>query len=172
MPNQPITDDIGDEGSEGQAGGADSTVIKSLRAKLREAEAKAKAAEGAVASAREQVTRELEIGSLVSQAGYPGLAEVAVEKVKDATPEAVAAFLKGLGLEPKAGEPAGAEGEAPKQPEGQDQASQVAGVANLGQRVAAAASGKAAGDITARIAGAKSQEELIQIAREGGFLQQ
>jgi uncharacterized protein YgfB (UPF0149 family) len=164
MPERTITEDMDDEGAEGQAG--DSNVIKSLRAKLRDAEAKAKAAEQAVSGAREQVKRELEIGSLVSQAGYPGLSELAVEKVKDATPDAVSAFLKGLGLEPKAID------SAPEQPEEQDQASKVAGVANLGQRVAAAASGKTASDITARIASAKSQEELIDIAREGGFLQQ
>jgi len=172
MPNLTTTEDTDEQDGLGQSGG-ESAVIKTLRKELRDAKAETKAAQDAVATAREQVKREVAIGSLVSQAGYPGLAEVAVEKVKDATPEAVDAFLKGLGLEPRAGEPASAEGEGTKQPEGQpDQASQVAGVANLGQRVAAAASGKAAGDITTRIANAKSQEELIQIAKEGGFLQQ
>lgn len=171
MPNEPITNDTGEEDGTGQSGG-ESAVIKTLRRELRDAKADAKVAQDAVASAREQVTRELAIGSLVNQAGYPGLTEIAVSKVKDATPEAVSEFLKGLGLEPRDAQASGAEGEGTKQPEEPDQASRVAGVANLGQRVAAAASGKAAGDITARIAGAKSQEELIQIAREGGFLQQ
>lgn len=171
MPERTTTEDTDEQDGLGQSGG-ESAVIKTLRKELRDAKAEAKAAQDAVASAREQVKRELAIGSLVNQAGYPGLTDIAVEKVKDATPEAVSEFLKGLGLEPKAGEPAGAEGEGTKQPEGQDQASLVAGVANLGQRVAAAASGKAAGDLTSRIAGAKNQEELIQIAREGGFLQQ
>jgi len=164
MPERTTTENMDDDDAEGQAD--DSNVIKSLRQKLRESEAKAKAATEAVSTARDQVKREMEIGSLVNQAGYPVLSEIAVEKVKEPTPEAVAEFLKGLGLEPKA------EAAPPVKPEGEDQASQFADVANLGQRVAAAASGKATGDLAARIAGAKSQEELIEIARQGGFLQQ
>lgn len=165
MPERTNTESAEDEDSEGQAG--ESNLIKSLRQKLRESEAKAKAATEAVSGAREQVKRELEIGSLVNQAGYPGLSEIAVEKVKEPTPEAVAEFLKGLGLEPKG------KAEESSQPEGEtDLASEVAGVANLGQQVAAAASGKATGDLSSRIAKAKTQEELIEITREGGILQQ
>lgn len=170
MPERTYTEDTEDQDSQGQGGG-ESAVIKALRKELRDAKAEAKTAQDAVATAREQVKREVAIGSLVNQAGYPGLTEIAVEKVKDATPEAVVEFLKGLGLEPKAAE-AASQGEGTEQPEEQDRASAVAGVANLGQRVAAAASGKAAGDLTSRIAKARTQEELIEIAREGGFLQQ
>jgi hypothetical protein len=165
MPERTNTESTMDDDGEGQAD--ESSLIKSLRQKLRDSEAKAKAAAEAVSTAREQVKREMEIGSLVNQAGYPGLSEIAVEKVKEPTPEAVAEFLKGLGLEPKV------KAEESSQPEGKtDLASEVAGVANLGQQVAAAASGKATGDLASRVAKAKTQEELIEIAREGGFLQQ
>lgn len=165
MQERTNTESTEDFDGEGQAD--ESNLIKSLRSKLKAEADKRKAAEEAVAGAREQVKRELEIGSLVNQAGYPGLADIAVEKVREATPEAVADFLKGLGLEPKA------KAEESSQPEGEsDLASEVASVANLGQQVASAASGKATGDLASRIAKAKSQEELIEIAREGGFLQQ
>ena len=169
MPGADTTDTDTTEAAEGQGG--DNAVIQALRQTNRDLTKQVKELKDAEPTIRAQVQREVEITRLVNEAGYPKLAEVVAAQVEgDPTAEAVTAALEGLGLAPKAAEAAG-EQEQPKQPE-QTSADALAGVANLGQQVAAAASGAGGADLATRLAEAKSIEEVTALAAEGGFLQQ
>lgn len=166
-----MTEDTDFESADsGAAEGQDSAVVQELRKQVRNLKAELEDAREqtatAVTEAVSHVKREVKAQEVVNALGYPKLAGLVVEKIEgDLTAEAVAAFLnEELGLDAKSG------GEAGTQEPASD-AKGVEEVANLGQRVASAASGSANQSVEARLAAAQTPQEIAQIAREAGFLQ-
>lgn len=147
-----------DTGTGSQESSEESSVIQTLRADLKAAKAEVKAARSdgdeALATARAQVKREAEAASLMSEAGFKGLADVfAAEVDGDLTEEAASQWLKTRGLEASSDS-----GESSADP-----ATQVGEVADLGSQVAAAS-----GDVAQQNFG-KRIDELE--ANAGGSLE-
>lgn len=157
------TDEAVDDAGEGQ----ESSVITGLRRSLRETEAALKAAKeeakSAAESARTQVQRELKIQQLVSDAGYPGLADIVAEKVQEPTAEAVNEFLTSRNLTPRV---AGQQNDEAPKPVPIETG--WAGIADLSQRVADAASGTGQSSLIDRINAAKNADEVASIMAGGG----
>ena len=95
------------------------------------------------------------------------MAKMAAEKVEgDITIETVTAFLVNLGLDAKAPDPSDDAKDTP--PDGES--NPLAEVADLGQRLADAASGKVGSDVEKRINAAESPAEVASIMAEQGLL--
>jgi hypothetical protein len=165
MTDETSSEATADEGAEGQ----DSPVIQQLRAQLKAAEKEAKDAKGqakeAADAARTQVLRELRAEQLVKAAGFPKLAELAVERIEgEITDESVASFLEGLGLQAGEQEPSG-DGDGG----GGDASTSVEQVARLGARVADASRDQLGKGVIDRLNQTQSIEEITAIANEAGF---
>ena len=111
----------------------ESNVIKELRAQLKASKTdlkeSRKSGDDALATARAQVKREAEASSLMSNAGFEGLADIFASEVDDElTAEAAAGWLKKRGLQ--------ASSESSEEDE--SSAEQVGQVADLGSQVASA----------------------------------
>jgi hypothetical protein len=159
--------DLDDAGVSGEGEG-DSPVVQALRREIKtlkselktERESKATAVDDAV----KQVQRAVKAREVVNALGFPGLADLAAEKIEgEVTEESASAFIEGLGLKAQA-ESSGSGGESTT-PQG------VEGVASLGQRVASAASGSVSKTIEQRLNEASTIEEIEKISREAGFYQ-
>lgn len=147
----------------------ESSVVQTLRAKLKEAEKRLKDAEGqrdsALDEARAQVARESQAYQVVSDLGYPKLAPVVLDRLDgEITAEAVATLLAELGLE--------AEGSGESNDESaESSAERVEKVANLGQQVADAARGQKGGTLEQKLDKARSPAEVAQIMADAGLAQ-
>jgi len=111
----------------------ESSIIKELRAQLKASKTdlkeSRKSGDDALVTARAQVKREAEASSLMSNAGFEGLADIFASEVDDElTAEAAAQWLKKRGLQ------------ATSESSGDEAASaeQVSQVADLGSQVASA----------------------------------
>jgi len=150
---------------------AESPVIKDLRRQVKELKGSSKqlaaAADEALATARAQVKRESEANSLMSNAGFSGLADIFASEVDgELTAVAATEWLKrrGLSASPETSE------------EGEPLAEQVGNVADLGSRVAAATQDASGASFTRKMddaqANAKSTDayfaELERITKEFG----
>lgn len=146
----------------------DNKLIQGLREQIKTAEAKAKAATEAsaqaVTEAREQVKRESQVTTLIDTLGFKGFdTTVVLERVEgDVTAESVTAVFEGLGLKLQSG----------KISSDETVAQEVSDAADLGARVAAAASGGDTDDVSAKLNKAETIEELNAIAADAGFLDQ
>jgi len=152
-----------DDGSE------DSPVIRELRDKIKQESARRKEAEAKAESIEEEVrtkvVRELSAERLLMDAGYPSpkLRDWFLSEVEgDVTPDAVQAFLGEL--KPQGG---GSEAKAPQD----SRAEKVAGVANLSQQIASAASDTNTDSLMKKIASATSQAEVAALMAEAGLTQ-
>jgi len=164
-PDQSIIEDHESE--------QDSAVLKALRAQTKDQSRKIKELEQAAQTAREtvlaEVQREASARQVVSDLGFPKMASLVAEKIQgDITPEAVKSFLEGYGLVAQPETPSGTGGAPAPAPFGV--AAEVAGVASLGQQLAAAARGGTIGSVTERLAAAQSVDEITKIAAEAGIL--
>lgn len=153
------TQQVGTEG--------DSSVISELRSQLKAAQNENKTlreAQEASTKARRSATE-----SLLMEAGFPKLTDVILDRVEGfPTNESVNAALVELGLQPA---PSATETPASApQVEEQSSAADIAGVANLGQRVASAASGTGTLTVDEQLANAKSAAEIEAIMTKAGLI--
>lgn len=169
-----------DTGIDGIEDVEQSGVITALRKQVRELQAAVKDNDPSVVEAkvRAQVKRETEAATLMEKAGYPKLVDTFLAQVPDGEIDAAKAseFLDGLGLTPQ--EPSGKEddasegdGEEQEEAGGSVDPAAVAEIAGTGSDLAAKTAQAGGADPLAKIAAAESQEELIELAREGGYLQ-
>jgi hypothetical protein len=184
MSDQPENDT-----SDGGAMGEDNDLIRSLRDQLKEANAKVKASDTAVADAkaeaRTEFKREQATQRYVDAAGYPGLTDVVLDKVDgDITADTVLESLQALSLpvdvEAMKARLDGQQAPADTQPDTEGvtstaTAQDVADTANLGARVSAAAQGQDVDGVETDLDNmqAVSQQDAINqataIAQKGGF---
>lgn len=148
----------------------ESSIIKELRQQVRDLKVDRKqltaTAEEALATARAQVKREAEASSLMSNAGFAGLADIFASEVDDELTAVTAAeWLKKRGLSASS-----------ETSEGDDTpAEQVGNVADLGSQIAAATQDASGASFTRKMddaqANAKGMDayfaELERIANEG-----
>lgn len=142
----------------------ESSVIRQLRAqndtlKQQLKERDDRLAEGAKAS--REATEQLLIA-----AGFPKLTDVVIEKVEGfPTEQSVNEVLKGLGLvQAETSTESDADSEQP------DKVEAIAGVANLGQKVASAAGGAGRSGVSEKLAKAKTPAEVAAVMAEAGLL--
>lgn len=149
-----------DEGIQDDPDG-ESAVIRALRADLKAAKADKKAAlkdsDEALVTARAQVKREAEASSLMSNAGFVGLADIFASEVDDdLTAEAATLWLEKRGL--KATSESSGEDESP--------AEQVGQVADLGSQIASATQDQSNASFTKKMdeleGGTTSPEEFFK----------
>ncbi len=173
-----MTDGTGTEGLEPED---QSGAFAALRKQLREAQKQLKENDPAVVEerVRAQVKRELTASQLMEKAGYPKLADVFLKQVPEGevNSEAVDGFLQDLGLttqEPAVQQPEPSEGSSEEQGEtgGSVDPAAVAQIAATGGDLAARTAQAGEVDPLAAINAAESHDDLVRLAREGGFLQE
>lgn len=158
--SQDDLDGTDDTGTEGQ----DSTLIKDLRKQLREANAKAKSFESKEESFNR--VRESLAENLLKEAGYPKLKEDVLEKIEGIpSKEDIDSFLEVRGLQARTPDAT----DASQDGDGDDKATDVAGVAGLGQQVAAAAQRTVTTDLDKKLEAAKTVEEIDAVMAEAGL---
>lgn len=157
--------------TEAMGGSEDSAVIRALRDEVKSLKAEAKAAaqraEAIAEQTRNEIKRESKAREIVSDLGYPLMAQDVVEKVEgELTAEAVAAFLESRGLQPQVseGNESQVQAEAP---------SGLSSVASLGQQVANVASGGGPQSIAQRVQvdldNASTPEEIAAAMARAGL---
>lgn len=169
-----MTTDNTAEGTDNQGESTDdSSVIQSLRSKIRELEKQVKSSpsrEDVEAELRAELERESAIADQLVGLGHPkGMAAVLKSKLgeSDVTRESVAEALAGIGYQVEVEDAAsedGGKGETGPQ-------SDLAKVSELSAKVRSAAQGEGP-DAVQRLNQASSQEELAAIAAELGITQQ
>jgi hypothetical protein len=158
------------EPQEESASGEESSVMKDLRKRLRDAERELKSVPSrseVEAEIRAAVAREKAIESELVALNLPaGLSETVEGKLGDAevTREKVVEALTGIGFQVTAEDDAGTQEEADSR-----QANDLAQVANLGNQVAQAATQQTNDNLSDKINEAETPEELAQIMREAGL---
>lgn len=169
--------DTGDTGSDASVGSEDSAVISALRKQLKESKANEKVALDAAETIAESTRSEIERGQaaavIVNALGYPKMATDFADQVEgELTVETATAFLQSKGLEPKTADVV--DDTDTKESTPADLAKDLAATANLGNRLADAASGAgatgAAQRVEAEIDKTESSEEVTAVMRAAGLL--
>lgn len=167
----------GEVGSDAAEGSEDSAVFRALRKELKDTKGELDVALGKVESiaetTRTEMKRSQDAAAIVNALGYPKMAEDFASQVEgELTAEAGVAFLQGKGLEPRT--PEAQDDEDTKDADAPvDLAKDLAATANLGSRVADAASGAGATGAAQRtevkLDEAKSADEVATVMREAGL---
>jgi hypothetical protein len=157
------TGDVIDESIEDGDGSEDSQVLNEVRSQNRDLKKELKETKGnleaAVEEGKAQVRRELEIGQLVSQAGFPKMGDVVANQLEgDVTAEAVAGVLQGLGVQAQDAVEDDGEPEVP---------ATVEDVANLGTQVANAAKGSGGKSFEDELSETDSIEDVVNLMGSG-----